>query len=154
MDEPASGLDPRARIELRELLKVLSSRGKAILISSHILTELAEICSGAVIIERGKILQAGTLSELTQAADVGIRSISIRVLGSPADLLKHVLETPGIENAQMVDSIIEAEVVGGDDECAELLAKLLKDGFRVVEFRQRKMDLEQVFMKVTRGEVQ
>ncbi|MCI0528265.1 MAG: ABC transporter ATP-binding protein, partial [Nitrospira sp.] len=64
MDEPAAGLDPRARVELRELLKVLSGQGKTILISSHILTELAEICSGAVIIEQGKILMAGTMSEL------------------------------------------------------------------------------------------
>ena len=64
MDEPAAGLDPRARIELRELLKVLAGQGKAILISSHILTELAEICTGAVFIERGKILRAGTLEQL------------------------------------------------------------------------------------------
>src|SRR6266496_2295539 len=64
MDEPAAGLDPRARIELRELLRVLSSQGKAILISSHILTELAEICTAAVFIERGKILRAGTLEQL------------------------------------------------------------------------------------------
>src|SRR5580700_1393209 len=64
MDEPAAGLDPRARIELRELLKVLAGQGKAILISSHILTELGEICNGAIIIERGKLLRAGTLKEI------------------------------------------------------------------------------------------
>src|SRR6478609_3186013 len=64
MDEPAAGLDPRARIELRELLKVLAQQGKAVLISSHILSELAEICTGAVIIERGKILRAGTLQQI------------------------------------------------------------------------------------------
>ncbi|HNV69927.1 MAG TPA: ABC transporter ATP-binding protein, partial [Candidatus Ozemobacteraceae bacterium] len=66
MDEPASGLDPRARVELRELLKVLATQGKAILISSHILTELAEICTGTVIIERGKLLKAGSLQEITK----------------------------------------------------------------------------------------
>src|SRR6516164_5942233 len=79
MDEPAAGLDPRARIELRELLKILPGQGKAILISSHILTELAEICDGAVIIERGKILRAGTLEEIL-AEDSPHRSIVIRLL--------------------------------------------------------------------------
>ena len=64
LDEPAAGLDPRARVELRELLKVLSDQGKAILISSHILTELAEISTGAVIIEQGKLLRAGTIDDI------------------------------------------------------------------------------------------
>src|SRR5215469_7072562 len=66
MDEPAAGLDPRARIELRELLKALAAQGKAILISSHILSELAEICTGAVIIEKGTILRAGMLKEILE----------------------------------------------------------------------------------------
>src|ERR1700722_13326871 len=77
MDEPASGLDPRARIELRELLKVLSSQGKAILISSHILTELSEICNGAAIIERGRILRAGTMEEILHR-DASHRTLLIR----------------------------------------------------------------------------
>ena len=86
MDEPAAGLDPRARIELRELLRVLAQRGKAILISSHILTELSEICDGAVIIERGKILRAGMLHEIingrtdADAAMAPRRTLTIRPL--------------------------------------------------------------------------
>ncbi len=93
MDEPAAGLDPRARIELRELLKVLSSQGKAILISSHILTELAEICTGAVIIERGQILRAGSLSHIL-ADDVPQRTVLIRTLDEPELLHKHLLLQP------------------------------------------------------------
>src|SRR5262245_540322 len=77
MDEPAAGLDPRARIELRELLRVLAGQGKAILISSHILTELAEICNGAVIIERGRILRAGTMEEILHR-DAPHRTVLIR----------------------------------------------------------------------------
>src|SRR4051794_34794743 len=106
MDEPASGLDPRARIELRELLKVLASQGKAILISSHILTELAEICSGAVFIERGKILRAGLLEELLHE-DVTRRTVVIRTLGGPERLHKHLLEQPGVENARRADEAVE-----------------------------------------------
>src|SRR5439155_7950666 len=93
MDEPAAGLDPRARIELRELLKVLSTQGKAILISSHILTELAEICNGAVIIERGRILRAGTLDEILQP-EGQLRTVAIRDLDGAEALCKHLLETP------------------------------------------------------------
>src|SRR5579884_131914 len=80
MDEPANGLDPRARVELRELLKLLSWQGKAILISSHILTELAEICTGVVIIEHGRILRAGTM-EAVLAGDAARRTVHVRLLG-------------------------------------------------------------------------
>src|SRR5205085_8458024 len=85
MDEPAAALDPRARVELRELLKLLSWQGKAILISSHILTELAEICTGVVIIEHGKILRAGALEEVL-TADVSRRTIHIRLLDRHAEV--------------------------------------------------------------------
>src|SRR5881398_2526461 len=93
MDEPAAGLDPRARIELRELLKVLAGQGKAVLISSHILSELAEICTGAVIIERGRILRAGTLEQLLKV-DVPRRTVVIRTLDRKAELHKHLLVQP------------------------------------------------------------
>ena len=82
LDEPAAGLDPRARVELRELLKVLADRGKAILISSHILTELAEICNGAVIIEHGKILRAGPMEQIL-AGESPHRAVVVRAAGRP-----------------------------------------------------------------------
>jgi ABC-2 type transport system ATP-binding protein len=153
MDEPAAGLDPRARIELRELLKVLASQGKAILISSHILTELAEICTGAVIIERGRILRAGTMDQIL-ARDAGRRTVLIRPLGRTAELHRQLLEMPNIEGARLVDHSVEAEVNGLEEDCCTLLETLIQRGYRIVEFRQRRVDLEQVFMNVTRGEVQ
>ncbi len=153
MDEPAAGLDPRARIELRELLKVLSGQGKAILISSHILTELAEICTAAVIIERGKILRAGSLSRIL-AADLPHRTVLIRALDEPELLHKHLLLQPNIDAARRIDSIVEADVAGGDEACGELLANLVKNGYRIVEFHQQRAGLEELFMNVTRGEVQ
>jgi ABC-2 type transport system ATP-binding protein len=153
MDEPASGLDPRARIELRELLKVLAAQGKAILISSHILTELAEICNGAVIIERGRILRAGTLDQI-MAEDQPHRTVIIRPLESPEQLHKHLLQMPHIDATRLVDSSVEADLIGTDEACCELLAGLVRDGYRILEFRQRRADLEQIFMTVTKGEVQ
>src|SRR2546425_5180921 len=96
MDEPAAGLDPRARIELRELLKLLSWQGKAILISSHILTELAEICSGVIIIEHGKVLRAGTLEQVL-AGNTRKRTVHIRVLERHDEVARHVLAVAGVE---------------------------------------------------------
>jgi ABC-2 type transport system ATP-binding protein len=153
MDEPAAGLDPRARVELRELLKLLSWQGKAILISSHILTELAEICTGAVIIEHGKILRAGTMDEILAT---GLRrTVVIRLLERHDEVHRRLLETAHIEAARLlVDNSIEADLNGPEEACCNLLADLVGAGFRVAEFRQRRADLEEVFMNVTRGEVQ
>ncbi len=153
MDEPASGLDPRARIELRELLKVLAAQGKAVLISSHILTELAEICTGAVFIERGKILRAGTLSQLLKR-DVSIKTLLIRPLDRLEELKRYLLTQPKVEDVRVIDLSLEIDVDGDDDECCDLLADLVRGGFRIIEFRPRRADLEQIFMDVTKGDVQ
>jgi ABC-2 type transport system ATP-binding protein len=153
MDEPAAGLDPRARIELRELLKVLAGQGKAILISSHILTELAEICTGAVFIERGRILRAGTLEQLL-AQDVLQRTVIIRPLGPVEELHKHLLVQPNVEEVRPVEGSLEVDVAGGDETCCELLTMLVQKGYRILEFRPRRADLEQIFMNVTKGDVQ
>ncbi|MGE3809405.1 MAG: ATP-binding cassette domain-containing protein, partial [Gemmataceae bacterium] len=154
MDEPAAGLDPRARVELRELLRVLSTQGKAILISSHILTELAEICNGAVIIERGRILRAGTLDQIVNQ-DQPHRSVVIRAL-EPTDVLqKRLLEMPGVERVRLLDQQgVEVDVLGNEQNCCELLASLVRGGVPVLEFRPQRLDLEQIFMNVTTGEVQ
>jgi ABC-2 type transport system ATP-binding protein len=156
MDEPAAGLDPRARIELRELLKMLSWQGKAILISSHILTELSEICDGVVIIEHGKILRAGKLEKiLANTSDVPRRTVHIRLLERHEEVYKHLLQTPNIERASLlVDNTVEAEVNGAEEVCCDLLVALIQGGFRVLEFRQRRAGLEEIFMNVTKGEVQ
>jgi ABC-2 type transport system ATP-binding protein len=153
MDEPASGLDPRARIELRELLKVLAGQGKAILISSHILTELAEICTGAVFIERGKLLRAGTLQQLLET-DLGFRTVIIRTIGQQEQLQKHLIVQPGIESVRLMDHELEADVAGDEESCCRLLADLIAADFRVLEFRPRRADLEDIFMTVTKGDVQ
>jgi len=155
LDEPAAGLDPRARIELRELLKVLASQGKAILISSHILTELAEICTGAVIIERGKILRAGTLDDIVQESRPH-RVLSLRLSNghSKEDLARELLQRPFVSSCRVVNGEVEVDFTGGDDDSCDLLAHLVSHGFRVAEFRQMKANLEDVFMSVTKGEVQ
>ena len=153
MDEPASGLDPRARIELRELLKALAAQGKAVLISSHILTELSEICDGAVFIERGRVLKTGLLADLLKQSGQ-TRTVVVRTMGDPAALHRRLLQTPGVDEARLGEGTVEADVVGGEQECCDLLAALVAAGVPVLEFRPQRADLEQIFMDVTRGDVQ
>ncbi len=153
MDEPAAGLDPRARVELRELLMALADQNKAILISSHILTELAEICNGAVIIEQGRILRAGTMDDII-AQDVPHRILMLRPVENAGELCKELLQTPGVQNARVVGKEVEVELMGNDQDCCDLLTALVNKGIHLVEFRRRQADLEDVFMNVTKGLVQ
>jgi ABC-2 type transport system ATP-binding protein len=154
LDEPAAGLDPRARVELRELLLLLAERKKAILISSHILTELTEICNGVVIIERGKILETGTIDDVLKKSTPR-RTVAVRLLdGRNADLLRELLQTPQVENPRDVAYEIHFELAGDDASAAEVLAALIARGFKVIEFRQTRANLEDIFMNVTKGGVQ
>jgi ABC-2 type transport system ATP-binding protein len=150
LDEPAAGLDPRARVELRELLRALAAQGKAILISSHILTELAEICTGAVIIEQGRILRAGRLSEII-ADEQPSKRVIVRPLDPPEALQRELLQMPHVA---LAGNEVAFEFAGTEEEACGLLAELIARGHRLAEFRQPKTNLEEVFMSVTKGGVQ
>jgi ABC-2 type transport system ATP-binding protein len=171
LDEPASGLDPRARLEMRELLRELRSMGKTIVISSHILPELSEMCDAVGIMERGRLLAGGTVSDLEQALTVG-QVLRIEVLSPVAeaaavlaaldDVL--VLES-SVDEAAMGEvngegpapgadgGWLEVQLSGGDRERAELLGKLAQAGVLVSAAVPRAGDLEQLFIRVTKGEV-
>jgi ABC-2 type transport system ATP-binding protein len=154
LDEPAAGLDPRARVELRELLMLLAQRKKAILISSHILTELTEICNGVVIIERGKILETGTIEDVLKKS-APRRTVAVRLLDDQnVPLLKELLQTPHVENARDVANEIHFELTGDESAACEILGELISKKFKVIEFRQTKANLEDIFMNVTKGGVQ
>jgi ABC-2 type transport system ATP-binding protein len=154
LDEPAAGLDPRARVELRELLMLLAERKKAILISSHILTELTEICNGVVIIERGKILETGTIEDVLKKS-APRRTVAIRLLdGQGTQLLKELLQTPYVDQARDVAGEIHFELAGDESAACEILGGLIAKKFKIVEFRQTKANLEDIFMNVTKGGVQ
>jgi ABC-2 type transport system ATP-binding protein len=153
LDEPAAGLDPRARIELRELIRVFAAQGKAVLMSSHILTELSEICTGAVIIERGRILRAGSLDDILEAKSEK-RTLIVRSLGAIEDLQRALLEMPGVERAEPDDDVVRVEFAGNDEGASEVLMELVRRGVRIAEYHQERVNLEQIFMNVTTGEVQ
>lgn len=159
LDEPAAGLDPRARVELRELMLALAERGKAVLISSHILNELEEVSDGAVIIERGRLLRAGTMDEIHRSGlgdDPAGEAIlwTISAIDATDRLLEDLLEHPIVVRAARAGRVYEAGLIGDDAAASELLAHLIQRGHRIVEFRKARAGLEKLFMNVTRGEVQ
>jgi len=150
LDEPASGLDPRARIEFRELVKTLRDMGKTTLISSHILTEMGDMCNKVGIIERGKLVTAGDfraiLKQLRQS-----REIRVMVVDG-ADAAARVLEeTPGIEHIDRSGNEFQFETDLGHTELAALHEKLFQAGARVLFFQEEEGTLEDVFLQVTKG---
>jgi len=169
LDEPADGLDPRARIELRELLRALADQGKAVLISSHILTELAEICDTCAIIEQGRLLATGKVADLLAAAS-GTAAAELLVRFFPGEEGEAVwaraerllLEQPRVkEVAREGEALrVRLEHESGatargwvDESAARLLATLVGAGVPVCAFSHRERNLEDAFMHVTKGRV-
>jgi ABC-2 type transport system ATP-binding protein len=152
LDEPASGLDPRARVELRELLRELRSLGKTILVSSHILPELEELCTSVAIIDRGAVLAQGRVAEIERRLRVGA-VYRIRVLGDGAapEAARAWLEThPDVATAAVLnDGQVEIGFHGDDEAAARLLADAVRGGLRVVSFARAASDLEELFLQVT-----
>jgi len=153
LDEPASALDPRARIEFRELLRQLAARGKAILISSHILTELSEICNRVAIIERGKILATGSLDEIRKGLKRTSR-IRIALLDRLEEAQKELAVTPNVDAARVAGTALEIEYRGDEAGRAGLLRDLVQKGFSVTQFTCEESNLETIFMQITTGKVQ
>lgn len=154
LDEPAAGLDPRARIELRELVKALAGMGKAVLISSHILAELGEMCDSIVVIERGVIMASGRVDELSKDLEARADSLFLRTLGPPAMLERVLLEQPGVSGVHIEGDGLAVRFRGDEEARAALLARVVQEGIPILEFRTDKVDLEDVFLDVTQGRVQ
>lgn len=153
LDEPAAGLDPRARIELREMIEQLASMNKAILISSHILTELAEICDKVAIIEQGKLLASGSVDEISAQFESSSR-LYVRALGQPADLATWLRQRTDVREVLVTEGLVSCTLDGGQGEQAQLLGELIQAGFKIHEFSSKNKTLEDVFLHVTEGRVQ
>jgi ABC-2 type transport system ATP-binding protein len=153
MDEPAAGLDPRARIQLREMIGQLAAEGKSILISSHILTELAEMCDTVAIIEQGRLLAVGSVDEIQRARQTH-RTVQIRVLADADGLCAWLSGRADSHNIRRDGERIEFRHDGDQQTEAEMLRELVLAGFRIVAFGSRAESLEDVFMQVTEGLVQ
>jgi ABC-2 type transport system ATP-binding protein len=150
LDEPSSGLDPRARIEFKALLKELRKMGKTILISSHILTELADTCTSIGIVERGKLLMHGPMEEVYRRIR-GNRVVDIRFNGNMDIGLSLLRKLPQTRDVQVEDHRVRVELAADDDEVAGVLKQLLAAGIEVRSFAEKDPTLEDVFMMVTKG---
>jgi len=154
LDEPAAGLDPRARIELREMIRALADEGKAILISSHILTELAEICDTVGIIERGELIAVGSVDDIQGGLRGEMNLVEVRVLSGVDGLPDWLEKRATISKIEVEDSVVRFVLAGDETDEANVLKEMIHDGFRVVAFGAQQRTLEDVFMQVTKGLVQ
>lgn len=152
LDEPASGLDPRARVELRELLRELRTLGKTILISSHILPELEELCTSVAIVDRGRVLASGTISEIEARLRVGA-VLRARVLADGEALeaaRAWFAEQPDIASAAILpDGTVELGFRGDEAATAVLLRDAVGSGIAITSFARAASDLEELFLQVT-----
>jgi len=152
LDEPASGLDPRARVELRELLRELRSLGKTIVISSHILPELEELCTSVAIVDKGRVLAAGTISDIGQRLRVG-EVLRVRVLGGETKVeeARAWFEARDDVASATTDLLGEIEIGFRGDEAgaAALLATAIRAKVRVVSYSPAATDLQELFLQVT-----
>jgi ABC-2 type transport system ATP-binding protein len=155
LDEPASGLDPRARVEFRELLRTLQGMGKTIVISSHILLELAEMCSDIAIIRGGQLVMAGNVEQVTHSLGGG-NQVEIHVLERASDakqLLKEMPEISNILDGNEDDEVIQVEFSGDNQALHRILAELIAHDIPVIFFAPRRAveRLEEVYMSITEG---
>jgi len=154
LDELASGLDPRARIEVREMIRRLANEGKAILISSHILTELAEICDVVGILEMGRLVAVGSVDEIQRQGKTDQNVVEVRLLDGADALANWLAQRSDVDHVRQEGSLIRFLHSGPAETEADLLRAMIEADFRVVSFGSRRKSLEDVFMQVTRGLVQ
>jgi ABC-2 type transport system ATP-binding protein len=160
LDEPASGLDPRARMELREVVRELGRMGKAVVISSHILAELADLCTHIAIVDGGRVLTAGTVEEVTRRLHGG-RSVRVQILGEGERLRNLLRARPEVSAVQIEETAADEQPVGnapstvrfvldGDERSLRhLLADLVSAGVPIYGFSQDTSGLEEVFLRLT-----
>ena len=146
MDEPAAGLDPKARVELKRLIRILAEEGKTILISSHILSELGEMCDTLLFIDKGKIVHYGTAQSL-QRTDHTVTLVDVKLVHSPEKLVQWALVSPHVkimeerkEGARLSIDSADPEVIAG------VLRRMISDGLSVIEFHQEQQNLEDAFI--------
>jgi ABC-2 type transport system ATP-binding protein len=150
LDEPASGLDPRARMEVRELLRELCKLEKTLLISSHILPELAGLCNKIAIIEDGKLVTYGSMDEIHAQMAGGTRLV-VEVCEDAADCCGFLTGIESVVNVAEADGTIEAVYQGAEGEEWQVLTALVNEGFKVRGFAEEEIDLETIYVRSTRG---
>ncbi|MBX3437766.1 MAG: ABC transporter ATP-binding protein [Planctomycetaceae bacterium] len=150
LDEPASGLDPRARIEVRELLKALQGMGKTILISSHILHELAQLCTRIGIIEAGRLVSAGSLEQIYASLGL-LQVVHSQIINLTDDMVEKIKAIPGVASVDTLVDRVSLRMRAGELTAEDLLDRIYALGARIRMFQPEAMDMETAFMKLTEG---
>jgi len=153
LDEPASGLDPRARIEMMAILQELQRMGKTIIISSHILSELETLCNRVAIIERGKLIYTGPVQGVRDQMSSGL-VIWVRVKSDPEEAAQLLRSRPEITTVEQLDGKLKVTLTSHDAEHSIVADVLVRGGAKLVELREDELGLEEVFLRVTKGETQ
>ena len=150
LDEPASGLDPRARIEIRALLRVLRGLGKTIMVSSHILPELADVCNKIGIIERGKLLVSAEVTDVIRQVR-GQPVLHVKLCGKLDEAAKILEGHPIVEKVEIRDSHLLATLHEGTLDYSDLPTLLIQAGYKLTAFKEEEINLETAFMALTKG---
>jgi ABC-2 type transport system ATP-binding protein len=147
LDEPASGVDPQGRIDLKNILKRLASEKKTVLISSHILAEMNEFCTSVAIMEKGQLVVSGRIEDVN-ARIMGDTSLAVEVLGDPEPFLKLMAEDARAGTVEKKGTAFEFRFHGDAEAASDLLSRLVAAGVRVASFARQKDNLEALFLKV------
>ena len=151
LDEPASGLDPRARVEMRDILKTLKGMGKTILISSHILPELAEMCDEIGVIDNGKLIAHGSVAEIQKKLQ-GEKAITVRLAGNATRNVGFFEEQPFVTNIEIIsDDELTFTYKGSEEQQVNMLKSAMLLDLPIVSFMEHVTDLEDIFMEITKG---
>ena len=150
LDEPASGLDPRARIEMRELLKELQRLGKTIIISSHILHELAQLCTRIGIIEQGKMMAEGPLDEIFRQLKL-LRVVHVQIVNQSDAMIAAIAKLPGVAGVEPQADRLAIQLREGEVTVEDLHAAIFGLGAKMRMFQAEALDMETAFMKLTEG---
>ena len=159
LDEPASGLDPRARVEMRELLRELGAMGKTVIVSSHILSEMAELCDAVGIMEGGRLVTSGSVAEIARRVRVRPgsgtaqgRILRLETLSDPQSVVAVLQDYPGVGRVHEGNGALEVEFEGTSQAVADLLASLVGQGIPILSFGEVSSDLEELFLRLTSAE--
>lgn len=151
LDEPASGLDPKARIQLRKILSKLADEGKTIIISSHILSELSGFCTHISLMNEGKIVVHGAIEEIQKQVHES-KKIHLSVLGECEQATQLIKEYPNTQITAVKNNSITVEIKGNEAELAGLNSHLTTKGVKIYQFYEEKTDIEDLFMKISSSE--
>jgi ABC-2 type transport system ATP-binding protein len=152
LDEPASGLDPKARVELKDLIRQLNGQGKTVFITSHVLSDLQEICTSLGIMEKGRLLKAGKIADVMRSADAA-RRVKLRLAGAGFDL-NQWLKGRGLLAETQTDSLTaDFAFAGSDMDLAVLVKELVQAGAPLCSVEEKVATLETIFSRISSGEV-